>query len=99
MGLTRRAGRGPLNSLTGSHPEANIASFGTEWRQVFERIDEDVAAYLDEYYQREVTESYFAADKERFGRELHRIWEDRREMATFGLAVLHNLFSVRVTAD
>lgn len=80
-------------------PKQNLASFGTEWRQVFERIAADPAAYLDDYYQRELTESYFAADKERFGRAINQVREDRREMATAGLAVLHNLFSVRVTAD
>lgn len=80
-------------------PKSNLASFGTEWREVFERINDDHHAYLDEYYKRELTESYFAADKERFGRTIHQIREDRREMATVGLAVLHNLFSVRVTAD
>jgi transposase len=80
-------------------PKENLASFGTEWRQVFERIAADPAAYLDNYYQRELMESYFAADKERFGRELHQVREDRREMATAGLPVLHNLFSVRVTAE
>lgn len=80
-------------------PKENLASFGTEWRQVFERIAADPAAYLEEYYRRELTESYFAADKERFGRKIHQLREDRREMATMALAVLHNLFSVRVTAE
>jgi transposase len=56
-------------------------------------------AYLNDYYQRELTESYFAADKQRFGRELPQVREDRREKATTGLTVLHNLFSVRVTAE
>ena len=80
-------------------PKSNLASFGTEWRKVFDRIDEDHCEYLEEYYKRELSESYFAADKERFGRTVHQVREDRREMATLGLAVLHNLFSVRVTAD
>lgn len=80
-------------------PKENLASFGTEWRQIFDRIDADTAAYMDEYYQRELTESYFAADKDRFGRKIHQLREDRREMATIAFAVLHNLFSVRVTPN
>lgn len=80
-------------------PKDNLASFGTEWREVFERIAEDPTEYLEEYYKRELTESYFAADKDRFGREIHQIREDRREMTAMGLTVLHNLFSVRVTSD
>lgn len=63
-------------------PKENLASFGTEWRQVFERIAVDPMTYLDDYYQRELTESYFAADKDRFGREIHQIRGNRREIAT-----------------
>lgn len=79
-------------------PKENLASFGSEWNEVLNRVAEDPAAYMSEYYQRELCESYYAADKERFGRQFRQRREDRREMASLGTTVLHNLFSVRVDA-
>lgn len=77
-------------------PKENLASFGSEWREVLTRIVDDLDGYLDQYFKRELSESYFAADKDRFGQQLRQRREDRREMAGFGVTVLHNLFSVRV---
>jgi transposase len=79
-------------------PKKNLASFSPEWKDVLTRIVDDLDGYLDQYFMRELSESYFAADKDRFGQQLRRRREDRREMAGFGVAVLHNLFSVRVGA-
>lgn len=77
-------------------PKENLSSFGSEWNKVLNRAADDPADYMEEYFQRELSESYYAADKERFGRKIRQRREDRREMATFGVTVLHNLFSVRV---
>lgn len=77
-------------------PKKNLASFGPEWREVLTRIVDNLDGFLDQYFKRELSESYFAADKGRFGQELRQRREDRREMAGFGVAVLHNIFSVRV---
>lgn len=77
-------------------PKENLASFGSEWNDVLNRVADDPADYLEEYLQRELCESYYAADKERFGRKIRQRREDRRERASFGTTVLHNLFSVRV---
>ncbi len=77
-------------------PKQNLASFGSEWNDVLNRVADDPAGYMEEYFQRELCESYYAADKERFGRQIRQRREDRREMASFGVTVLHNLFSVRV---
>lgn len=77
-------------------PKENIANFGTEWHDVFNRIAADAEEYLSEYFQRELSESYYAADKERFGNSIAQVREDRRETTTLGRTVLHNVFSVRV---
>lgn len=79
-------------------PKENLSSFGSEWNAVLNRAAEDPAEYMDTYFERELCESYYAADKERFGRKIRQRREDRREMASFGVSVLHNLFSVRVGA-
>lgn len=79
-------------------PKENLSNFGSAWNEVLNRVADDPAAYMAEYFQRELCESYYAADKERFGRQLRQRREDRREMASFGTTVLHNLFSVRVGA-
>lgn len=77
-------------------PKENLASFGSEWNDVLNRVADNPADYMEEYFQRELCESYYAADKERFGRKIRQRREDRRERASFGTTVLHNLFSVRV---
>lgn len=79
-------------------PKENLSSFGPEWNAVLNRAADDPAEYMAEYYQRELCESYYAADKERFGRQIRQRREDRREMASLCTTVLHNLFSVRVGA-
>lgn len=80
-------------------PKEDLATFGPEWYDVLNRVDSDPRGYLDEYHKRELCESYFAADKERFGDTIRQRREDRREMAGLGTAVLHNLFSVRVGGE
>lgn len=79
-------------------PKENLASFGPEWNEVLNRAADDPASYMEEYFQRELCESYYSADKERFGRKIRQRREDRRERASFAVTVLHNLFSVRVGA-
>jgi len=77
-------------------PKEDIANVAANWHDVFNRIAEDIDGYLSEYFQRELAESYHAADKERFGDSIAQIRENRRESTTFGRTVLHNVFSVRV---
>ncbi|MEA1993865.1 MAG: hypothetical protein U9N35_05665 [Euryarchaeota archaeon] len=73
-------------------PKKNLSNFGMEWYRILNRVAEDPYGYLKEYFKRELSESYFGADKERIGRKIR---PDGGEMACFGIAVLHNLFSVR----
>ncbi|PTD94867.1 hypothetical protein C9439_00280, partial [archaeon SCG-AAA382B04] len=80
-------------------PKKNLSTFGAEWYRFLNRIAEDPYQYLKEYFGRELSESYTAADKERFGGKIRQRREDRRETTCFGIAILHNLFSVRVSLD
>jgi len=48
---------------------------------------------MREYYRRNLSETGFSADKNRFGRKLRQKREERREMA-----LLHNIFITRVAS-
>lgn len=43
-------------------PKENLSSFGSEWNTVLNRVAEDPAEYMETYFQRELCESYYAAD-------------------------------------
>jgi len=45
---------------------------------------------------RNLSEAGFSAEKRRFGWTVRQRREDRQEAATFSIALLHNLFTVRV---
>jgi transposase len=49
-----------------------------------------------QYFKRELSESGNSADKRRFGWVLRQRREDRKESALFSIAVLHNIFTIRV---
>ncbi|KXB03127.1 transposase [candidate division MSBL1 archaeon SCGC-AAA261F19] len=77
-------------------PKENLSNFGTEWHQILSRAKEDPYGFMKDYFKRELSETYFGADKERFGRKIPQRREDRRETASFATAILHNLFTIRL---
>lgn len=77
-------------------PKEDLSNFGTEWYQILSRAKEGPYGFMKDYLKREISETYFGADKERFGRKIPQRREDRRETATFGTTILHNLFSIRL---
>jgi len=77
-------------------PKKNIARVGLEWSRILKRILEDPYLFLKGYFLRNLSESGFSADKRRFGGLVRQKREDRREMALFSIAFLHNIFTVRI---
>ena len=77
-------------------PKKNIARVGLEWSRVLRRVLEDPYLFLKGYFLRNLSESGFSADKRRFGGLVRQKREDRREMALFSIAFLHNIFTVRI---
>jgi len=80
-------------------PKKNIARVGLEWSRILRRVLEDPYLYLKGYFLRCLSESGFSADKRRFGGLVRQKREDRREIALFCTAFLHNIFTVRVRPD
>ncbi|KXB07185.1 transposase [candidate division MSBL1 archaeon SCGC-AAA382C18] len=77
-------------------PKKNLSNFGYEWHEILNRVKEDPYGFLKNYFKRELSETFFGADKERFGRKISQRREDRRETASFATAILHNLFTIRL---
>ena len=77
-------------------PKRNISKLGFEWRRVLKRIIDDPVLFLEKYFMRNLSEAGFSADKRRFGWVVRQRREDRQEFATFSIAMLHNLFAIRV---
>ena len=77
-------------------PKRNIVNFGVEWTRILKQMVSDPYLFLRCYYLRNLSETGFSADKRRFGGVIRQRREDRREMACFSIAVLHNIFTVRV---
>ncbi|MBU7044625.1 MAG: ISNCY family transposase [Theionarchaea archaeon] len=78
-------------------PKKNISKIGLQWSKIFRKIFEDPVEYLKSYFQRNLSEAAFSADKRRFGWTIRQKREDRQDMAMFSIALLHNIFTVRVT--
>jgi transposase len=76
-------------------PKKNIVKLGLGWFRIFQRILQDALAYLSEYYQRNISESFFSADKGRFGSIIRQKREDRKETALFTIGLLHNIHAFR----
>ena len=74
----------------------NIANMGLEWTKIVKRMIEDPYLFLKNYYLRNLSEFGFSADKRRFGGIIRQKREDWREMASFSIGLLHNIFTVRV---
>lgn len=77
-------------------PKKNISKIGFKWVKIFKKIAEDPVEYLKNYFQRNLSEAAFSADKGRSGWVIRQKREDRQEMAMFSVALLHNIFAVRV---
>ncbi|MBU7013521.1 MAG: ISNCY family transposase [Theionarchaea archaeon] len=78
-------------------PKNNISRIGPKWAKIFKTIMENPVEYLEKYFQRNLSETGFSADKRRFGWTLRQKREDRQETAMFSIALLHNIFAVRVS--
>jgi transposase len=48
------------------------------------------------YFMRNISEAGYSADKRRFGWVIRQRREDRREMAMLSIALLHDVFAIRV---
>ncbi len=77
-------------------PKKNIANIGLNWSRIFRKILKDPYEYLKTYFQRNLSEAAFSADKRRFGWIIRQKREDRQGMAIFSISMLHNIFSVRI---
>lgn len=76
-------------------PKKNIATLGVgEWCRMIYRFTDDTKGFLEEYFQRNQSESGFSEDKKRTGWRFAQKREERIETA-YGLTTLwHNLFWV-----
>lgn len=77
-------------------PKKNISKLGLEWVRIIKMIVENPREFLKRYFMRNLSEAGFSADKRRFGWRIRQRREDRKEMAMFSVAILHNIFTVRV---
>ena len=74
-------------------PKANATVEGPwEWKRMLARFVADTLKYLEEYYQRNQSESCFAEDKKRTGWKLGQKRADRIETANFLTSLWHNLY-------
>ncbi len=58
----------------------------------------DSYGFLKDYFMRELSKTYFGADKERIGRKTSQWRENKRETTSFPTAILHNPFTMRLTS-
>lgn len=77
-------------------PKKNISKIGFQWSRVIRKIIENPIKFLNDYFMRNISESGFSSDKRRFGGVIRQRREDRKETAMFSVALLHNIFFVRV---
>ncbi|MFQ5816009.1 MAG: ISNCY family transposase [Candidatus Hydrothermarchaeaceae archaeon] len=77
-------------------PKKNISKLGSQWVRIIRRIAENPTKFLKRYFMRNLSESGFSADKRRFGWRIRQRREDRQEMAMLSIALLHNIFTIRV---
>lgn len=77
-------------------PKRNISKLGFEWARIVKRIIEAPVLFMRRYFMRNLSEAGFSADKRRFGWTIRQKREDRQETAMFSVALLHNVFAVRV---
>jgi len=77
-------------------PKKNFSHITAEWYRVLRSWTRDVVAYLRRYFQRNLSEAAYSSDKRRFGWIIRQVREDRRAAAANSIALLHNLFFIRV---
>jgi len=77
-------------------PKKNISKIGFAWVKILKRISEDPLSFVKKYFMRNLSEAGFSADKRRFGWMIAQKRPDRQEMAMFSIALLHNVFAIRV---
>ncbi|MDI6856651.1 MAG: ISNCY family transposase [Candidatus Thermoplasmatota archaeon] len=80
-------------------PRKNISRIGFEWARVIKKIIEDPVKFLKDYFMRNLSESGFSSDKRRFGGVIRQKREDRQDTAMLSIALLHNIFFVRVSPN
>ena len=74
-------------------PKSNATINGTwEWKRIMYDFVTDPIAYLEDYFQRNQSESGIAEDKKRTGWKLGQKREDRIDTANFCNVLWHNLF-------
>jgi transposase len=73
-------------------PKSNIATMGVgEWSRMIYRFTEDTKGFLEEYFQRNQSESGIAEDKKRTGWKLGQKRPDRIDTANMLTSLWHNL--------
>jgi len=77
-------------------PKKNISRIGFEWVKIFRKIAENPFLFLKKYFMRNLSEAGISSDKRRFGWMIRQKRKDRQEVAMFSIALMHNLFAVRV---
>ena len=74
-------------------PKSNIATLGVgEWSRMIYRFTEDTKGFLEEYFQRNQSESGIAEDKKRTGWRLGQKRPDRIDTANMLTSLWHNLY-------
>ena len=76
-------------------PKKNISRIGA-WADILKRMVASPVDFLSEYFQRNLSESGFSADKGRFGSIVRQRREDRQQTALFSNALFHNIYAVRI---
>ncbi|NOX71717.1 MAG: hypothetical protein GXO64_03405 [Candidatus Micrarchaeota archaeon] len=77
-------------------PKKNISKVGIEWSRIIRRIIAGPYTYMKDYFMRNLSETGYSSDKERFGGIIRQRREDRQSMAMLAVGFLHNLFFIRV---
>lgn len=74
-------------------PKSNVTVKGSwDWKRMLFRFITNVKKYLEDYYQRNQSESCFAEDKKRTGWKLGQKRPDRIDTANFLTMIWHNLY-------
>lgn len=79
-------------------PKKNATIKGPwKWKETMKNFVDDTENYLEEYFQREHSESEFSVDKRWFGWEVAQRREDRIETAITCANLWHDLFNLHTT--
>lgn len=74
-------------------PRKNATLRGSwKWKRTMKEFVEDTLSYLEQFYQRESSESEFSVDKRRFGWKVEQRRKDRIDTALACTNLWHNLF-------